>query len=236
MTESVTGTMRFVVHSGPGARGSAEAGHTAVNSSRHVPDPGCPAGAIRHDRRDGADALPMAQHQGWRHGATSPRLLAVRGASGSGKTTLIEAMIPRLVEVGVRVGTIKHAHHGAALDVPGKDSHRHAMAGAACVLLLAPGQAGFFVPREAEPDPAAWLEYFADRVDLILVEGYGRAPIPSITIEVSDVARPDLEESSGKHGPRWTFRGPRHGPAASGTYARMVECLVGRIVARLDPP
>jgi len=57
------------------------------------------------------------------------------GWSGSGKTTLIEALVPRLTERGWRVSLVKHAHHGFDVDQPGKDSHRHRMAGCAEVLV-----------------------------------------------------------------------------------------------------
>ncbi|MDE8344454.1 MAG: molybdopterin-guanine dinucleotide biosynthesis protein MobB, partial [Acidocella sp.] len=39
------------------------------------------------------------------------KVLGIVGWSGSGKTTLLEALIPLLRGSGVRVSTIKHAHH-----------------------------------------------------------------------------------------------------------------------------
>lgn len=179
-----------------------------------------------------AEREAMRGH-GWRPAPPLPRLCGVRGPSGSGKTTLIEALIPTLMRRGVRVGTIKHAHHGATLDVPGKDSHRHANAGAACVLLLGPGQAGFFVPRDAEPDRDPWLEYFAGRVDLVLVEGYSRDPIPFVTIETVDGGVPRLQESMGDTGPCWTLQLPREESGEISLPAPLVEQLAGAVFARL---
>ena len=61
---------------------------------------------------------------------TTMRIIGLAGWSGSGKTTLITKAIPRLIARGVRVSTIKHAHHGFDMDQPGKDSFMHRAAGA----------------------------------------------------------------------------------------------------------
>ena len=58
------------------------------------------------------------------------RIIGLAGWSGSGKTTLLARVIPILVARGIRVSTVKHAHHGFDVDVPGKDSHTHRVAGA----------------------------------------------------------------------------------------------------------
>ena len=63
------------------------------------------------------------------------RIIGLAGWSGSGKTTLITKAIPRLTARGVRVSTIKHAHHGFDLDTPGKDSFMHRAAGATEVVI-----------------------------------------------------------------------------------------------------
>ncbi|MFZ1194978.1 MAG: molybdopterin-guanine dinucleotide biosynthesis protein MobB, partial [Pseudolabrys sp.] len=44
------------------------------------------------------------------------RIIGLAGWSGSGKTTLITKLIPRLIARGVKVSTLKHAHHGFDLD------------------------------------------------------------------------------------------------------------------------
>ena len=58
------------------------------------------------------------------------RIIGLAGWSGSGKTTLLARVIPVLNGRGLRVSTVKHAHHEFDVDVPGKDSHTHRMAGA----------------------------------------------------------------------------------------------------------
>ena len=63
------------------------------------------------------------------------RIIGLAGWSGSGKTTLLTKVIPRLVARGLKVSTLKHAHHAFDIDQPGKDSHTHRLAGATEVLV-----------------------------------------------------------------------------------------------------
>ena len=54
--------------------------------------------------------------------STALKILGVTGWSGAGKTTLLTELIPALTARGLRVSTIKHAHHTFDVDQPGKDS------------------------------------------------------------------------------------------------------------------
>ena len=63
------------------------------------------------------------------------RIIGLSGWSGAGKTTLLSRVIPVLVARGLAVSTVKHAHHGFDVDIPGKDSHTHRMVGASEVLV-----------------------------------------------------------------------------------------------------
>ena len=63
------------------------------------------------------------------------RAIGLAGWSGAGKTTLIVRLIHELNLRGVRVSTIKHAHHGFDVDRPGKDLYEHRAAGAHEVLV-----------------------------------------------------------------------------------------------------
>ena len=58
------------------------------------------------------------------------RIIGLAGWSGSGKTTLVTRVIPVLVRRGLKVATVKHAHHEFDTDQPGKDSWLHRQAGA----------------------------------------------------------------------------------------------------------
>ena len=65
----------------------------------------------------------------------SARVLGLVGWSGSGKTTLLIKLLPLLTQRGLKVATLKHAHHAFDIDVPGKDSFAHREAGAVEVIV-----------------------------------------------------------------------------------------------------
>lgn len=97
--------------------------------------------------------------------------------SGVGKTTLMEGVIRALTARGLRVGVVKHDGHGFDLDQPGKDTYRHARAGAQTVVITSPAKTA--VLTERGEDLAGCLRAIRG-VDLILVEGFKHADIPQI--------------------------------------------------------
>jgi molybdopterin-guanine dinucleotide biosynthesis protein B len=111
------------------------------------------------------------------------RAFGFAGWSGSGKTTLIERLLPRLAARGLTVSVIKHAHHRFDVDHPGKDSHRHRVAGAAEVLVCSAQRWALMreLRGEPEPDLAALLRRLSP-CDLVLVEGCKRALLPKIEV------------------------------------------------------
>ncbi len=114
------------------------------------------------------------------------------GWSGSGKTTLITGVLPHLRAAGLRVSTIKHAHHDLALDRPGKDSFRHREAGAEEVLVV--GGARWALLRETPEGPAE-LDALANRlapVDLVLVEGFKAYPFAKMEVYRAATGKPPL--------------------------------------------
>jgi molybdopterin-guanine dinucleotide biosynthesis protein B len=121
------------------------------------------------------------------------RIIGLAGWSGSGKTTLLTKVIPRIVARGLKVSTIKHAHHSFDIDRPGKDSHTHRMAGATEVL-VGSGRRWAVVHElrgEAEPTLAELIEK-ASPVDLILVEGYKGGSHPKLEVYRATVGKPLL--------------------------------------------
>ncbi len=79
-----------------------------------------------------------------------PPIVGVIGRSGSGKTTLIEALIPALAELGVRVATVKRTPR-FDIDKPGKDSWRHGQAGATAYVVASASQLAFVETTPLEP-------------------------------------------------------------------------------------
>ena len=103
------------------------------------------------------------------------RIIGLAGWSGSGKTTLITKVIPRLISRGLRVSTIKHAHHGFDLDQPGKDSFMHRAAGATEVAISSANRWAVLHELRGEPEwNLAGLLAKLSPVDLILIEGFKR--------------------------------------------------------------
>lgn len=102
-----------------------------------------------------------------------PMLVRVTGPhSNVGKTTLIERLVPALVARGLRVGTIKHTHHGFDLDHPGKDSYRHAIAGACATVLIGPDASAVLLRNTARMDLSSATAQLAGHVDIVLAEGF----------------------------------------------------------------
>ena len=82
------------------------------------------------------------------------RVIGIAGWSGSGKTTLLTKAIPRLVARGMRVSTLKHAHHAFDVDQPGKDSHTHRIAGATEVLISSANRWALMHELRGDAEPA----------------------------------------------------------------------------------
>jgi molybdopterin-guanine dinucleotide biosynthesis adapter protein len=117
-----------------------------------------------------------------------PPVVAIVGQSGSGKTTLLERLIPELKRRGYRVGTVKHHRHAVDIDYEGKDSWRHARAGAATVALVSPERVALVKTLPAELTPLELRGQFFQDVDVVLAEGYkGAATLPKIEIFRSQV-------------------------------------------------
>ena len=111
------------------------------------------------------------------------RIFGIAGWSGSGKTTLLRALIPVLVERGVSVSTMKHAHHDFDLDTPGKDSYEHRRAGATEVMIASANRWALMheLRGAAEPSFEEQVKHMSP-CDLLLVEGFKFAPIPKLEV------------------------------------------------------
>ena len=103
------------------------------------------------------------------------------GYSGSGKTTFLEKLITVLKSRGLMVGVIKHTHHAVDFDQKGKDTWRHARAGADVVALVSSDSAAVFKKFRGPPPPEEVVA-MAGELDLIIFEGYKSAKWPKIEI------------------------------------------------------
>jgi molybdopterin-guanine dinucleotide biosynthesis protein B len=123
----------------------------------------------------------------------NPQVIGIAGWSGSGKTTLVRALIPALTARGLRVSTIKHAHHNFDVDKPGKDSYEHRQAGATEVLVSSANRWALMHEHRGAPEPTLWeLLPRLSPVDLVLVEGFKHEGHDKLEVHRPAVGKPML--------------------------------------------
>lgn len=115
-------------------------------------------------------------------------VVSIVGKGDSGKTTFLEKLIAELSSRGVRVATVKHHVHDYDIDVPGKDSWRHARAGAVTTMVSSPDKFALIrqVEREFTLPELATMAAEAGN-DVLLTEGFKREA--TTRIEISRKAR-----------------------------------------------
>ena len=112
----------------------------------------------------------------------TPQVFIFVGHSGSGKTTLVEKLLPELSARGLRLATIKHAHHKVELDKEGKDSWRYKKAGAALSMLVTSNELQLVADAVDRREPAQLAARFLGEADMVLAEGFSLAPGEKIEI------------------------------------------------------
>ncbi|HEY1720320.1 MAG TPA: molybdopterin-guanine dinucleotide biosynthesis protein B [Magnetospirillaceae bacterium] len=121
------------------------------------------------------------------------KIFGLAGWSGAGKTTLVEGLLPQFTARGLRVSTMKHAHHAFDIDQPGKDSYRHRTAGATEVMVVSANRWAHIHELRGMQEPS--LEELVARmtpVDLLLVEGFKRHAHPKLEVYRAAVGKPPL--------------------------------------------
>lgn len=112
------------------------------------------------------------------------------GKSRSGKTTFLEALIAALSARGWKVATVKHHAHTTELDTPGKDSWRHARAGAWATMVSSPAQFALITRTVRELTLSEIARVAADAgCDLLIAEGYKRAGVNRIEVVRAERSR-----------------------------------------------
>jgi molybdopterin-guanine dinucleotide biosynthesis protein MobB len=127
-------------------------------------------------------------------GTGTPKVMGIAGWSGSGKTHLVRRLIPELKRRGLRVATIKHAHHNFDVDTPGKDSYEHRAAGANEVLVSSARRWALMHEHDAgDREPTLWdLLPKLSPVDIVLVEGFKRESHPKLEVHRPALGKPLL--------------------------------------------
>lgn len=102
------------------------------------------------------------------------KIVLVLGYSGAGKTTAIGSMTKALTKSGKKVGTLKHiSDPNFTIDTKGKDTWRHANAGAAIVVALSAKE--LTIIKKGDMRRTTFDEivsmFQGAKVDYLLVEG-----------------------------------------------------------------
>jgi len=121
------------------------------------------------------------------------RVLGIAGWSGAGKTTLLTKLIPLFVSRGLRVATLKHAHHAFDVDQPGKDSYEHRKAGASEVIISSARR--WAQMHEIGDGAEATLPELLMKLspcDLVLVEGFKSERHPKLEVFRESVGKAPL--------------------------------------------
>lgn len=124
-------------------------------------------------------------------------VIGIAGWKKSGKTTLAVRLIEEFTRRGLKVASVKHAHHEFQVDDGETDSARHRRAGATEVAVIGGKRWAIVHELREEPEPdfeevISWLS----PADLVIVEGYKTAPIPKIEARrgVQQTKRPLSED------------------------------------------
>jgi molybdopterin-guanine dinucleotide biosynthesis protein B len=101
-------------------------------------------------------------------------MVAVVGSSESGKTTAIETIIKGLTEKGYTVASAKRIPEPEfTIDTEGKDTWRHAKAGASVVLSVAPKELAIIKKADTKKYTLAQLiSEVPDEIDVVIIEGF----------------------------------------------------------------
>lgn len=113
--------------------------------------------------------------------AKATPIVGIAGWKKSGKTTLTVRLVEEFTKRGLKVATVKHAHHAFDIDDGATDSARHRRAGARQVAVVSGARWALVTELAGAPEPN-FEEVIAalEPADLIIVEGYKSAPIPKV--------------------------------------------------------
>ena len=118
-------------------------------------------------------------------------VFGITGWKNAGKTGLMERLVAEITSRGYTVSTLKHAHHTFDVDHPGKDSHRHRIAGASQVLLASTERWALMNEYRGAQEPSlSELLAKLDSVNLVLIEGWKRDSHPKIEAWRSETGNP----------------------------------------------
>ena len=139
-------------------------------------------------------------------------IVAVVGSKKSGKTTAVETLVRGLTTRGYKVATVKHIPEaGFTIDTTGKDTWRHAKAGARTVISVAPNE--LTVIRKVDTTKYSLEQLVTeceDDVEIIILEGFKKLTGQNLTVPkiVAVKTTDEVLEASGYYKPILALVGP----------------------------
>jgi molybdopterin-guanine dinucleotide biosynthesis protein MobB len=121
------------------------------------------------------------------------RVYGIVGRKNTGKTHLVARLVEAATRRGLRVSTVKHAHHAFDVDQPGKDSYVHREAGAHEVIVSSGLRWALLHENRGAAEPS--LPELLARLspcDLVLVEGFKAGSHPKLEVYRSACGQPPL--------------------------------------------
>ena len=125
----------------------------------------------------------------------APLIFGITGWKNSGKTRMVAALVSEFAARGLKVSTVKHAHHSFEIDHEGTDSWQHRKAGAGEVALVSKNRWAIMheLVGEDEPPLGDILSKLAP-CDIVIIEGFKREGHPKIEM---------IRKQSLKDAPLW---------------------------------
>ncbi|MEC9375830.1 MAG: molybdopterin-guanine dinucleotide biosynthesis protein B [Pseudomonadota bacterium] len=110
------------------------------------------------------------------------KAIGIIGYKNSGKTRLVIELVREFCNRGLKIATVKHAHHEFDIDQPGKDSYLHRLAGAQEVIISSSRRfAHISEIKDQEPSLRELLSRLGN-IDLVIIEGHKYKNYPKLEI------------------------------------------------------
>ena len=139
-------------------------------------------------------------------------IIAVAGSKKSGKTTAVETLVHGLTIKGYKVATVKHIPEpNFTIDTKGKDTWRHAEAGARTVISVAPNELTVFRKGDTTKHSLEQIiRNCEDDAEIIILEGFRKliGQDPKVLKIVAVKTIDEVLEASKHFKPILTFVGP----------------------------
>jgi len=139
-------------------------------------------------------------------------IIAVVGSRKSGKTTTVETIVKELTKKNCRVATVKHIHEpNFAIDAKGKDTWRHAQAGAHITVGVAAKELATIKKANTSKYSLSDItQNCEDNTDIIILEGFRGLVAQDLTVPkiVTVKNKDEIEESMRVFKPILAFTGP----------------------------